>query len=444
MTLAGLVTRRLTLAVALAFAAQIVLVGWEYGIDIEELAKASAEREIAAITKRLTVGKDRLSFEMPPDFEERYERFPRSYGLQIIDGEGEVLLERNAALFVGEPYDPKSRLDLAWKVEPAADHVVRIMARRVEGGPDPYVVRFVAVDDPAGLYWSVLFHETIDHVILPMVPLGLGLILVAAAVVRRSLAPLSAAAEAARRVDPGHTRFRIGTQGLPAEVASLVDAVDRLLERLDDMVAARGAFAGMVAHELRTPLTLLKLDLDRLAGPDAERAQQDVQSMARLVDQLLGMARLEAMPADRMPTIDLAEIARDVVARLAPIAIEAGRELAFSDQGGALALGEGEAISAALRNLVENALRVTPAGGTVLVEAGPGPELLVADEGPGLPADGVATLFERWRQGDTTTRGRAGLGLAIVARTMEIHGGRVTCGNGLEAGAWFRLAFRAE
>jgi two-component system, OmpR family, sensor kinase len=280
----------------------------------------------------------------------------------------------------------------------------------------------LATADAARKAW----HEVLEHVVLPtllfVIPIGLAVIVV----VRHALQPLENAAteiEAARGKERG---FRLEEQHFPNEAKPFAAALNEMLERIEKTTLQQEAFAADVAHELRTPLTLARLELAQLDGEAKDRLAGDLQSMQRLIDQLLLLAQVKAADATHIPheEHDLAIIGRECVAALAPTAIFAGKEVAFEDaEGTSLVLGWREAIQSGLRNLIENALRVTPVGGTVRVIAGPGARLRVCDGGPGLTSQQLDNLVQRHARAENASRSGAGLGLAIVDQIMQAHGG---------------------
>lgn len=270
-------------------------------------------------------------------------------------------------------------------------------------------------------------HELSEHVLLPMAVLILPMALAGRWAIKSGVRPLI---EAATQIDAraGETRgVRVDTTGFPIEARPFADAINRVLGRIDGAAALHEAFAADIAHELRTPLTLLSLELDRLDHPDAGRMRGDVARMRRLIDQLMLLAQIDADHAAQIaPTpVDLNDVAGDVIAQLAPIAFDGGLRLALEAEAEApvLVAGRREAIGAALRNLIENALRASPKGGCVTVRTATGGLLAVRDEGPGLSADQLVTLTQRHRRADHASRDGAGLGLAIVERIMRAHGG---------------------
>ena len=278
---------------------------------------------------------------------------------------------------------------------------------------------------PGNLTFAEIMSEIGEHVVVPLLVLMLPLAVAVPWVIRTSLLPLKDAAaqiELAQTADRG---FRVAVSDFPGEALGFAEAVNGLLGRLDESAARQEAFAADVAHELRTPLAILALELEKLDSDVATRLKRDVTSMNRLVEQLLVLAQLDAQAAARDPMQDvvLGDVAADIVGYFAPLAVDDGKEIALEPGDGAIVSGRPEAIGAALRNLVENALRITPPRGTVTVIVGPGPVLRVRDGGPGLSTDALEDYRQRLRRGDHSSKSGAGLGLAIVSRIMDAHSG---------------------
>lgn len=273
--------------------------------------------------------------------------------------------------------------------------------------------------------FNSIIDEVGDHVVVPLLVLMLPLGIAAAWVIRTSLQPLTDAAAQIELTQTADRGYRVDASGFPGEAVGFADSVNGLLGRLDEAAARQETFAADVAHELRTPLAILALELEKLDGETASRLKRDVANMSRLVEQLLVLAQLDAQAAARAPTQDvvLGDVAADIVSHFAPLALDEEKEIALEPGEGAIASGRPEAIGAALRNLVENALRVTPPHGTVTVLVGPGATLRVRDGGPGLSHEALRDCRQRLHRGDHSSKSGAGLGLAIVSRIMEAHGG---------------------
>lgn len=285
---------------------------------------------------------------------------------------------------------------------------------------------FGALNDPVAARRA--FRELFEHVLVPILLLILPMGIASLIVIRRGLEPLGRAAEQLKVVGRHERDVMIDHAAFPTEVVPFAQAVNDLLAQLDRAARDHEAFAADVAHELRTPLAVMALELDALDHPDAPRLRGDLLAMRRLIDQLMLLARVDAQNFARSirDTLSLADVSADVVSLLAPAAIGADKSLSLTRVGEAPVItGQREAVAAALRNIVENALRVTPAGGTVTVFIGPGPRLRVKDEGAGLTPARLQELTRRHLRADHASREGAGLGLAIVARIMAAHGGRL-------------------
>ncbi|HEX4885925.1 MAG TPA: ATP-binding protein [Casimicrobiaceae bacterium] len=257
---------------------------------------------------------------------------------------------------------------------------------------------------------------------------------------QRGLAPLTRVAAAVQKRNPSQLAPLAGT-GWPSEVVPLVEALNGLLGRLDRALAAQRALVADAAHELRSPLAALGLQaqLAQRAGDPTERDRAlaelrgGLQRATRMVEQLLALARQEPGVVERpFAPVALAALARDTVAALAPLAAAKAIDLGLERADDVLVQGDADALATLLANLVDNAIRYTPAGGRVdvLVEEAP-PRLVVLDDGPGVPAHARERLFERFARGDEASAPGSGLGLAIVKRIAERHGARVTLGDGI-------------
>ncbi len=202
-------------------------------------------------------------------------------------------------------------------------------------------------------------------------------------------------------------------------------------------------FTANAAHELRTPLAILRARLDAMGEDDDVRAlKRDVDGMIRQVELLLELARTETVAAGADARIDLGRLAQDMAARLYPVARRAGRDIAVDAPPHAVVVkGDPALMESAVRNLLENALRVSPAGATVrLVVAEDPPCLAVADHGPGLDPADLPELTEPFRRGPKG--GSAGLGLAIVAEAAKRLKAQLSLARTDEAGgATFSLTF---
>ncbi len=261
--------------------------------------------------------------------------------------------------------------------------------------------------------------------------------------IARALAPLERVASAVSRRTPRELA-PLPPSGWPKEVQPLVDALNGLLARLDAALAAQRTFVADAAHELRTPLTAVHLQaqLAARATDDAERAaalaamKGGLARATRLAEQLLALARADDAPSAASSAVDLVAVARSVVTLQAPVAAARDIDLGLVAAGDAVVVaGDGDALTVLLSNLVDNAVRYTPAGGEVdvVVEMRDSrPTLGVRDTGPGIPPAERAQVFERFARGRAAAAPGSGLGLAIVRRIAERHGAGVELADGVQ------------
>jgi two-component system OmpR family sensor kinase len=250
--------------------------------------------------------------------------------------------------------------------------------------------------------------------------------------VRRGLQPLTRVTSAVRARTPAALQ-PLPESGLPEEVQPLVHALNDLLGRLGRAMAAQKGFIADAAHELRTPLTAVQLQLGeaRLAGTVEEREaafddlQRGVSRAIHLVAQLLTLARQEPEVIQRaLQPVDLSEVARLVVAEQTPLAIARQVDVGISEAVESVIQGDPESLRVMLGNLVDNAIRYSPAGGRVdvaVLHEDHCALLTVVDEGPGIPAADRGRVFDRFFRGSELDVPGSGLGLAIVRSIADRH-----------------------
>jgi signal transduction histidine kinase len=260
--------------------------------------------------------------------------------------------------------------------------------------------------------------------------------------VRRALRPLLAATRQAAAIDLHARDMRLPEgESVPSELLPLARGINAALDRLDEGFRRQQRFAAQAAHEMRTPLAILAARIDGMSDrAEAQALRRNVERMRVLVDRLLFIARLERRDIRLDERVDLVALARDVVADCAPLAIADGRKLALLPEAERLPIrGNVRALESALVNLIENAVRSEPEGGTVEVVVRAPAEMLVIDHGAGIAAEDRARVFEPfWRRQDRNTG--AGLGLTIVKEAATAHGGSIEVTETPGGGATFRLS----
>jgi len=314
---------------------------------------------------------------------------------------------------------------------------------RVYGAVSP--TKVVQVAQPM----SVRRREAAQLALRTLEPFGLLVPLLGLLVwfaVGHALQPLQRLAKAvkARRVNELEP---LSDARLPEEVRPLVGSLNDLLGRLTAALERERAFMADAAHELRTPLTALHLQLGALAraGTEGERTEamgklsEGVQRAIRLVEQMLALARQEPRAEPMRAQIALDELAREVVAELVPLADARRIDLGMSEARSVFVCGERDAVATLIRNLVDNAVRYTPAGGRVDVSVErsatqPAQALIrVIDNGAGIAREERERVFDRFYRKPGTRSPGSGLGLAIVKAIAIAHGATVALGEG-EAG----------
>jgi two-component system OmpR family sensor kinase len=250
----------------------------------------------------------------------------------------------------------------------------------------------------------------------------------------------------------------VSEAGLPDEVRPLVHELNLLFGRVRTAFDAQQNFVADAAHELRTPLAALRLQtqsLDRAADPEARkvavgRLTAGIDRATRLVEQLLVLARQEASAANGAATrpVDLAELARRTVGDLVGLAQAKEVDLGLQHADPASIDGQPDALHILLRNLVENAVKYTPNGGTVDIAVRAGKDavdVVVEDSGPGIPPEERERVFDRFYRVAGSEAAGSGLGLAIIKAIAERHGATLTLDKserlgGLAATVRFPLA----
>ncbi len=286
-----------------------------------------------------------------------------------------------------------------------------------------------------------------DDLLTPLLKaalVGLGVsVLLAWLMSRWVTAPLRRLADAARSVAGGHYEQQVPLEG-PAEVESLATDFNQMVRRVQATQQGQRDFVANVSHELKTPLTSIDgfaqaiLDgtaADREAQMHAAQViHEESDRLARLVDDLLDLARLDAgqMTFHRSP-VDLNALVARVADRLSLRAQERGIRLENAVNGLPTAAGDGDRLAQVFTNLIDNALKHTPVGGIIRLcgeTRAAEVQVHVEDSGPGIPAEDLARIFERFYQVDKARRSGAGrgtgLGLAISREIVQAHGGRLT------------------
>lgn len=287
---------------------------------------------------------------------------------------------------------------------------------------------------------------------------GLVSLVFAAALAWYFARPIRSLRQAFDQAANGQLGTRIGPQlaGRRDELADLGRDFDRMAGQLQQLLEGQRRLLHDVSHELRSPLARLQAATDLLAQqPERaaefiERIERESGRMDRLVGELLTLARLDAGIAPRQrERVDLAELVANVAEDAAFEGQQRGCRIVTEGDSGAVLHGDRELLHRALENVVRNALRHSPDGGTVLItsRAGSQPgwlEIRVDDEGPGVPEAELEQIFAPFvRSAGAQSQAGYGLGLAITSRVMRLHGGQAGAENRAGGGLSVRLTLPA-
>lgn len=378
---------------------------------------------------------------------ERLAQLPPPYGADdwsftVRDDAGKLIYERtpqpNSTI---EPREARTDHDWTQRTQ-QGDRELLYGARHLA---DDYWVTMGITGAWLPLFGPVFMREAYTHVIVPVAPVTILVLLLNVYIVRRMLAPLSRSAAEVDALDPARMEIRLSTPNTPREVRALVLAVNRALDRLQQAMHTLESFTADAAHEMRTPLAILKLRIDALEpGPAKNLLREDVAAMTRLVNQMLDLAQADTLDAQMNQSVDLPALARDVVSRMLPVAVARGCDIELIDQGGAVVQGHAEALARVLGNLIDNAIAHSPQDRSIDVTVGPGRRLLVRDRGPGFSPGTGEYLFRRFWRGPLPGRAGAGLGLAIAQSILSRHGATITADNAADGGALFTIQWSNE
>ncbi|WLB23929.1 sensor histidine kinase [Bradyrhizobium japonicum] len=321
-----------------------------------------------------------------------------------------------------------------WKNQP-----VRMLLRTRPDGSRFAVAQPTTVRDETA-------RDVAFRTLLPIAALIPCLMVVTALVIAYSLRPMVQLAGDldARRADD---MTSLPLSGVPSELHPFISSINGLFKRMRLLRDQQRRFVADAAHELRTPITALSLqaeNLETVALPKRARERvatlkQGMHRTKHLLEQLLALARHEALPSGPagMPLAALDQAAKEAAADLLAEASDRGIDLGFAIVEPLTVHGEPAMLAAIIRNLLENALRFTPRGGTIdigVYQEDSTAVLQVEDTGPGIPSIDMDQIFEPFFRGSRPEGEGTGLGLAIVKRIVDSLGGGIALENIAGAG----------
>jgi len=372
----------------------------------------------------------------------------------VVDRTSFEVLEDNRHVF-GQTGIPRSG-----EHEKSFEQGERVYDSRYQGR-DVRVAQ-VQVASPDGGQVQVLVAETLikrrsarADLLLTMAPEA-ALVILAAFImglaVRRTIGTLERIASGWN--EQSHTSLEpIPIDGVPRELLPFATALNDLLQRVRAMLNRERQFAATVAHQLRTPLAGLRLGMARAAESKDLASMRSVlgelgdttQRTARLVQQLLSLSRLdpEVRSGLHMVPVSLSDLAAEVGETYLDVALHKRIEIELdSADADVVVQGVPELLSEALGNLIDNALRYTPAGGRIVISVTAWPVCVsVSDSGAGIPEGERESVLERFVRGSTAHGEGSGLGLAIVKEIASLHGAAVSIAQSAWGGASVTIQF---
>ncbi|MFB9269710.1 sensor histidine kinase [Bradyrhizobium erythrophlei] len=416
-------------AVAVAAIFLPLLLLWLLNSEIDQLHREAMRDQADVLAEKLVVGADgKAVLNLPDSLKDLYSEAYGRYRYDIYDADGRLLFSSHRA----EP--PKQTLSGtiagAGVTRDVGGETLRIHVA------EDLSHRDVIIDDIVANFFRRVAWITI--------PILLILLATDIVIFRRAVSPLLRASEEARNIGPSRTDIRLPTEGIPSEILPLVTAVNQAFDRLEDGFRVQRQFTADAAHQLRTPLAILRTRIETLkAGEGTDELHADIESMGRIVSQLLEIAELDTLVLDPAETADLRAVCAEVVGSIAPYALARRKDIALRGTDDPVPVrGNAEMLQRAIFNLAENAIKYTAEQTSVDVEVRDDGSVRVRDCGPGIPPGEQGLIFQRFWRGDRRRADGAGLGLSIVRGVADDHAATVAVENLPDGGAQFTLSFR--
>jgi signal transduction histidine kinase len=380
--------------------------------------------------------------EMPEGLRDLYSEAYGRYAYAVLDGSGKVLFaSRKDQVPIFSPKDASVAAEFA--EVPLGDRIVSGASFQKDMGGRPV---WIQVSEDLE-HRDALIDDVVANFFLRAIwvtaPILMLLLAIDWLIFRRAIQPLVQASDQAGRISPTRTDIRLPTGDIPDEVRPLVLAVNKAFDRLEEGFRRERNFTADAAHELRTPLAILRSRIETLVDANAARPLlRDVDGMSRVVSQMLDAAELDTLVVDTRERADLRTICADVVESIAPLAFKQEKSIGLLGSDDPVWIyGNAEMVHRAVRNLVENAINHTPPNTDVEVEISDDASVSVLDHGNGIAPADRERIFERFWRAPGKHNGGAGLGLSIVKRIAETHGGSLTVKERPMGGAAFTLRF---
>jgi len=434
---------RLTIVVVLALAGSYLVLYFEFRDGIMGLEGQSIAVQVQDLRASIVSGSGPPRLELPRSLQEFYAQPDALNGYQLLSADGTVMQSGGFSA----PYLPLPVTQGGGQV---------IMQREADASGNSIMAAALALDDQHGRYWlrvvrnlqdaeslvAQLMLGALDELYPPIILLLIAVVTVVVVTVLSSLRSLRAVSQQASKLSLNRLDERLHAKNLPRELVPLVQAVNASLDQLEADYRVQREFTANAAHELRTPLATLRARLEsRLSAQELGDVAFEIEQLARLVEQLLCLARLDSQEQFQSAAFDAHAVALEVARELAPVALESEHYVtAATPDASVPAHGNATLMRLVFRNLIENAIQYTPPGTSITVSADSA-TVIIADDGPGIAPHTAASLFERFRRGPNASGPGAGLGLAIAKCIMERQGGRLSLDTNAACGARFVMEF---
>jgi two-component system, OmpR family, heavy metal sensor histidine kinase CusS len=377
-----------------------------------------------------------------------------AYWVRVNDARGQIVAETPhmgdllpARIFPPHPTPQENRPHSIMYRDGAGNAFALVTASATVGGAD-FTLQLAqdrTLDERFAAHFGILLTAMLGCAILTCAGLS-------SLITRRGLRPLKRMAESVERVGATHLDERVPAAGWPKEVQPLAIGFNRMLDRLENSFTRLSQFSADLAHELRTPIAILRGEAEgaliKARTSDEyrqviESSLEEFQRLSRLIDNLLFIARAETIGSLTRSSFDGGSVIEKIREFYEAVSQEQGVEIRC--EGEAEVYADRVLFRRALLNLISNALRFTPSGGTIsvsLTRRNNGAEISVADTGCGIAPKHLDKVFDRFFRGDAARSSEGtGLGLAIVKSIMQIHDGSVFIASNIGRGTIVTLTF---
>jgi heavy metal sensor kinase len=410
------------------------LLNWAWHAQLQENMRFVAQQMLEVISVDPATG-----YLRPPPLQAQFARMPYfAFGVQVWRADGTLIAHsENVSQFL-EPFDPDQLSGLQATTTdmylPDGTHAL-VSTVPIWWGPDTRRIGTLQIMSPL-----TTLEAATDRLVRVMIGVGVvALVLsfmVGSVIAGQALQPIEAISSAAKQITAAEDLSRrVIYDGPPDELGQLTQTFNTTLDRLERLFVAQRRFVADVSHELRTPLTTIQgnLDLIKRVGPAPElleAIESEGKRMTRLVGDLLLLAQADSgrLPLIEEP-VELGTLALEVFRQARVLAGEVQLKLGAIDA--VRVMGDSDRLKQLMLNLITNAIKYTPAGGSVAIsvshEAGYA-LLQVSDTGIGIPKEDLPLIFDRFYRVDKARdrqKGGAGLGLSIARWIAEAHRGRI-------------------